>query len=35
MYGNSVIDLKNIDKDSNLEFVTVGDKNSIIIYQKN
>jgi hypothetical protein len=35
MYGTSVIDLKNIDKDSNLEFVTIGDSNSIIIYQKN
>ncbi|MEZ4797915.1 MAG: ribonuclease HII [Flavobacteriaceae bacterium] len=35
VFGNSVIDLKNIDKDSNLEFVTIGDSNSIIIYQKN
>lgn len=35
VYGNSAIDLKNIDKDNNLEFVTVGDSNSIIIYQKN
>lgn len=35
VYGNSVIDLKNIDKDNNLEFVTIGDSNSIIIYQKN
>ncbi len=35
VYGNSAIDFKNIDKDSNLEFVTIGDGNSIIIYQKN
>lgn len=35
VYGNSTIDLKNIDKDYNLEFVTIGDSNSIIIYQKN
>ena len=35
VFGNSAIDLKNIDKDNNLEFVTVGDSNSIIIYQKN
>lgn len=35
VYGNSAIDLKNIDKDNNLEFVTVGDNNSIIVYQKN
>ena len=35
VYGNSIIDLKNIDKDNNLEFVTIGDSNSIIIYQKN
>jgi len=35
VYGNSAIDLKNIDKDNNLEFVTIGDSNSIIVYQKN
>ena len=35
VYGNSAIDLKNMDKDSNLEFVTIGHSNSIIIYQKN
>jgi len=35
VYGNSTIDLKNIDKDNNLEFVTIGDSNSIIVYQKN
>ena len=35
VYGNSAIDFKNIDKDNNLEFVTIGDSNSIIIYQKN
>jgi hypothetical protein len=35
VYGNSAIDLLNIDKDNNLEFVTIGDNNAIIIYQKN
>lgn len=35
VYGNSSIDLNNIDKDNNLEFVTIGDNNSIILYQKN
>lgn len=35
VYGNSSIDLLNIDKDRNLEFVTIGDSNSIIVYQKN
>jgi len=35
VYGNSEIELKNIDKDNNLEFVTIGDSDSIIIYQKN
>ena len=35
VYGNSEIELKNIDKDKNLEFVTIGDSDSIIIYQKN
>ena len=35
VYGNSAIDLKNMDKDNNLEFVTIGDSNSIIVYQKN
>lgn len=35
VYGNSTIDLDNIDKNKNPEFVTKGDKNSIIIYQIN
>ena len=35
VYGNSVIDLANIDNDNNLEFVTKGESNSIIVYQKN
>ena len=35
VYGNSEIELKNIDKDNNLEFFTIGDSDSIIIYQKN
>ncbi|WP_299398297.1 ribonuclease HII [uncultured Gelidibacter sp.] len=35
VYGNSTIDLDNIDKDKRPEFVTIGDKNSIIIYQIN
>ena len=35
VYGNSIIDLANIDGDNNLEFVTKGESNSIILYQKN
>lgn len=35
VYGNSAIDMVNMDKDNNLEFVTIGDSNSIIVYQKN
>jgi len=35
VYGNSTIELDNIDKDRNLEFVTKGENNSIIIYQIN
>ena len=35
VYGNSKISMDNIDKDRNLEFVTIGDNNSIIIYQIN
>ncbi|MGC1204469.1 MAG: ribonuclease HII [Flavobacteriaceae bacterium] len=35
VYGNSIIDLNNIDKDRNLEFVTKGENNSIILYQIN
>lgn len=35
VYGTSIIDFANIDGDSNLEFVTKGETNSIIVYQKN
>lgn len=35
VYGNSSIELDNIDKDKNLEFVTIGDSNAIILYQIN
>ncbi|MFY0713551.1 ribonuclease HII [Seonamhaeicola sp. NFXS20] len=35
VYGNSLIQLDNIDKDRNLELVTKGDSNSIILYQIN
>jgi len=35
VYGNSAIDLDNIDKDRNLEFVTKGENNAIILYQIN
>ncbi|MFI1744185.1 ribonuclease HII [Thalassobellus sediminis] len=35
VYGNSNIDLDNIDKDRNLEFITKGENNSILLYQIN
>lgn len=35
VYGNSSVELNNIDKDRNLEFVTKGENNSIILYQIN
>lgn len=35
VYGNSQIELDNIDRDKSLEFVTKGDSNSIILYQIN
>ncbi|MDB2463054.1 ribonuclease HII, partial [Algibacter sp.] len=35
VYGNSSIELDNIDKDQSLEFVTKGDSNSIILYKIN
>lgn len=35
VYGNSPIDIDNIDKDRNLEFTTKGDPNSILLYQIN
>src|SRR5690606_26746301 len=33
VYGNSTIDLDNIDKEKSPEFVTKGNQNGIIIYQ--
>ena len=33
VYGNSVIDLGNMDQDDALEFVVKGEENSILIYQ--
>mgnify|MGYP002700218280 CR=1 FL=1 len=35
VYGNSSIVLDNIDKDSNLEFITKGENNSILVYEMN
>jgi hypothetical protein len=35
VYGNSAITMDNIDKDNNLEVVTKGDNNSIIVYEIN
>ncbi|WP_242158757.1 ribonuclease HII [Aestuariivivens sediminis] len=35
VYGNSLIDLDDIDRDRKLEFVTQGDNNTIILYQIN
>lgn len=35
VYGNSVITLDNIDKDSALEFVTKGENNAILVYKIN
>ncbi len=35
VYGNSMIDLDDIDKDKNLEFITKGEANSILLYQMN
>ncbi|NNK88844.1 MAG: hypothetical protein HKO90_11215 [Flavobacteriaceae bacterium] len=35
VYGNSTIDLDNADSDRNLEFVTQGESNSIVMYKKN
>ncbi|MCF7560956.1 ribonuclease HII [Sabulilitoribacter multivorans] len=35
VYGNSTIDLDNIDRDNKLEFVTKGESNSVILYQIN
>ena len=35
VYGNSQIELENMDNDAALEILTTGDSNSIIVYQKN
>lgn len=35
VYGNSSIELNNIDSDNDLEFVVKGDSNSVIVYQIN
>jgi len=35
VYGNSTITLDNIDRDKNLEFITKGDSNSILLYEMN
>ena len=35
VYGNSPIDLANIDNDNTLEFVVKGEPNSVIVYKKN
>ena len=35
VYGTSSIDFANMDNDTNLEFITKGENNSIIVYQKN
>lgn len=35
VYGSSVIDLENFDKDSNLELVTQGEKNTVLVYKLN
>ena len=35
VYGNSLIQLDNIDQDKNLEFITTGESNSILLYQIN
>lgn len=35
VYGNSLLDLANIDNDNRLEFVVTGEPNSIIVYKKN
>jgi hypothetical protein len=35
VYGNSTMDLANMDNDNRLEFVVKGESNSIIVYKKN
>ncbi len=35
VYGNSTIELDNIDRDKNLEFITKGESNTILVYEIN
>ena len=35
VYGTSTLDLDNADNDRNLEFVTIGESNTILLYEKN
>ena len=35
VYGSSAIDLENFDKDTNLELVTQGEKNTVLVYKLN
>ena len=35
VYGNSAIAMDSIDKDKHLEFITIGESNSILLYQLN
>lgn len=35
VYGNSTIELDNLDKDSRLEFITKGEANNILVYEIN
>ncbi|WP_010181295.1 hypothetical protein [Aquimarina agarilytica] len=35
IYGNSLIDMKNADKDNALEIITIGEKNSLLFYEMN
>ncbi len=35
IYGNSLIDMQNSDKDNALEIITIGEKNSILFYEMN
>jgi hypothetical protein len=35
VYGNAAIDIENIDKNKNLEFITKGESNSILVYRIN
>ncbi|WP_010522008.1 hypothetical protein [Aquimarina agarivorans] len=35
IYGNSLIDMENADKDNALEIITIGEKNSVLFYKMN